>query len=45
MMVDDSLMIHSTGAFMATVIEPAEEAIARIRDKTGGDVIARRRLA
>jgi hypothetical protein len=44
MMLDDVLMIHATGAFMATVIEPAEVAIARIREKTGGDVIARRRL-
>lgn len=45
MMVDDALLIHATGAFMATVVEPAAEAIARIRSKTGGDVIARRRLA
>ena len=45
MMVDDALMIHSTGAFMATVIEPAAEAIARIRETTGAEVIARRRLA
>lgn len=44
MMVDAELMIHATGAFMATVIEPAAEAMARIRDATGGDVIARRRL-
>jgi hypothetical protein len=44
MMLDEVLMIHATGAFMATVIEPAEDAIARIREKTGGDVIARRRL-
>lgn len=44
MMVDDTLMIHATGAFMATVIEPATEAIARIRDTSGKDVIARRRL-
>lgn len=45
MMVDAELMIHATGAFMATVIEPAEVAIARIRAQTGGEVIARRRLA
>jgi cell wall-associated NlpC family hydrolase len=44
MMLDATLMIHATGAFMATVIEPAEDAIARIREKTGGEVIARRRL-
>jgi cell wall-associated NlpC family hydrolase len=44
MMVDAEVMIHATGAFMATVIEPAAEAIARIRAQTGGDVIARRRL-
>jgi cell wall-associated NlpC family hydrolase len=44
MMVDDALMIHSTGAFMATVIEPAKEAIARIRQKTGAEVVARRRV-
>jgi cell wall-associated NlpC family hydrolase len=44
MMVDDGLMIHATGAFMATVIEPVEEAIARIRAETGGEVTARRRL-
>lgn len=44
MMVDDSLMIHATGAFMATVIEPVDEAIARIRETTGAEVIARRRL-
>ncbi|WP_022704264.1 NlpC/P60 family protein [Pseudorhodobacter ferrugineus] len=44
MMVDDTLMIHATGAFMATVIEPVDEAIARIRESTGAEVIARRRL-
>ena len=44
MMVDDKLMIHATGAFMATVIEPVAEAITRIRESTGNDVIARRRL-
>jgi cell wall-associated NlpC family hydrolase len=44
MMLDATMMIHATGAFMATVIEPADEAIARIREKTGGEVIARRRL-
>lgn len=44
MMADAELMIHATGAFMATVVEPAAEAIARIRDTTGGDVTARRRL-
>ncbi len=35
MMVDADLMIHATGHFMATVIEPAAGAIARIRDQTG----------
>lgn len=44
MMVDAALMIHATGAFMATVIEPADTAFARIRSQTGGEVIARRRL-
>ena len=44
MMVDAELMIHATGAFMATVVEPAAEAMARIVAKTGGDVTARRRL-
>lgn len=44
MMVDEALMIHATGAFMATVIEPVAEAIARIQSSTGADVIARRRL-
>lgn len=44
MMVDDTLMIHSTGHFMSTVIEPAAEAIARIREMTDSDVTARRRL-
>ena len=44
MMVDDALMIHATGAFMATVIEPIDEAIARVRQSTGNEVIARRRL-
>jgi cell wall-associated NlpC family hydrolase len=45
MMVDAVMMVHSTGAFMSTVAEPAAEAIARIRDTTGGEVIARRRGA
>lgn len=45
MMVDAELMIHATGAFMATVVEPAAVAIARIRDETGGEVVARRRLS
>jgi cell wall-associated NlpC family hydrolase len=45
MMVDATMMVHSTGAFMSTVVEPAAEAIARIRDTTGGEVIARRRGA
>ena len=44
MMVDAELMIHATGAFMATVVESAAEAIARIKENTGGDVTARRRL-
>lgn len=44
MMVDDVLMIHSTGAFMATVIEPMAEAVARIQSSTGAEIIARRRL-
>ncbi|MFV0493091.1 MAG: NlpC/P60 family protein [Pseudorhodobacter sp.] len=44
MMIDSELMIHATGHFMATVIEPAKEAIARIRSITGKDLIARRRL-
>jgi cell wall-associated NlpC family hydrolase len=44
LMVDAEMMIHATGAFMATVVEPAAEAIARILDKTGNPVAARRRL-
>jgi hypothetical protein len=44
LMVDAEIMIHATGAFMATVVEPAAEAIARILDKTGNQVAARRRL-
>jgi hypothetical protein len=44
LMVDAEMMIHATGAFMATVVEPAAEAIARILDKTGNQVAARRRL-
>jgi cell wall-associated NlpC family hydrolase len=44
MMIDTELMIHATGAFMATVVEPAKVAIARIRANTGGDVTHRRRL-
>lgn len=43
MMIDSELMLHATGHFMATVIEPAAEAIARIRDRTGKDVLTRRR--
>jgi len=43
MMVDADLMIHATGHFMATVIEPVGDAMARIRDLTGGDIVARRR--
>ncbi|WP_050527989.1 C40 family peptidase [Pseudorhodobacter aquimaris] len=43
MMVDTELMIHATGAFMATVMEPAAEAITRIRHNGGGEVTARRR--
>jgi len=44
MMVDADLLIHANGHFMATVIEPASEAIARIAGAAGGDVIAHRRL-
>ncbi|MDN5786652.1 C40 family peptidase [Pseudorhodobacter sp.] len=44
MMVDAELMIHATGHFMAVVIEPVDEAIARITAQTGAEVIARRRL-
>lgn len=43
MMVDPDTIIHSTGHFMATVIEPLAVAMARIKDQTGLDVIARRR--
>ncbi|QCO56188.1 NlpC/P60 family protein [Pseudorhodobacter turbinis] len=43
MMVDAELMIHATGAFMATVMEPAAEAITRIRHNGSGEVTARRR--
>jgi cell wall-associated NlpC family hydrolase len=45
MMVDAELMIHATGAFMATVVEPAEAAIARIHGTEGQKLIARRRLS
>jgi cell wall-associated NlpC family hydrolase len=45
MMVDAELMIHATGAFMATVVEPAEAAIARIHGSEGQKLIARRRLS
>ncbi|MFN4172326.1 MAG: NlpC/P60 family protein [Pseudorhodobacter sp.] len=42
-MVDADLMIHATGHFMACVIEPAAEAIARIKAQTGLAPLARRR--
>lgn len=44
MMVDADVLIHANGHFMATVIEPAQDAIARIAAGSGGDVIARRRF-
>jgi cell wall-associated NlpC family hydrolase len=44
MMVDAQQMVHATGHFMATVIEPVAEAIARIRDLAGLEVIAQRRI-
>jgi cell wall-associated NlpC family hydrolase len=44
MMVGPDLMIHANGHFMATVIEPLQDAVARITAATGGQVIARRRL-
>jgi cell wall-associated NlpC family hydrolase len=44
MMVDATLMIHANAHFMATVIEPAAEAIQRIAGQGGGDVTARRRV-
>jgi cell wall-associated NlpC family hydrolase len=45
MMVDAELMIHANAHFMATVIEPAADAIPRIAAQGGGDVTARRRVA
>jgi len=42
-MVDADLMIHATGHFMATVLEPVNEAIARIMDQTGQLPHSRRR--
>jgi cell wall-associated NlpC family hydrolase len=44
MMIDANSMIHANGHFMATVIEPVAEAIARISEARGGDVLAKRRL-
>ena len=44
MMVDAELLIHANGHFMATVIEPLSDAMARIQEVTGSPVIARRRL-
>lgn len=44
MMLDELMMIHATGHYMATVIEPAAEATARIRDQGNGEIIARRRF-
>lgn len=43
MMVDPDLMIHATGHFMATVLEPVQEAIARIKGQTGLDPLMIRR--
>jgi cell wall-associated NlpC family hydrolase len=43
MVVDGAQMIHATGAFMATVVEPMAAAIDRIIATGGGAVTARRR--
>jgi hypothetical protein len=44
MVVDNDLMIHATGAFMAVVVEPMAVAIARIIASGGGAITARRRV-
>lgn len=44
MMVDADLLIHATGHFMATVVEPAADAMSRIAGAGGGDVVCRRRI-
>lgn len=43
-MIDDARIIHATGHFMETVIEPVAEAIARIEGGGHGPVTRRARL-
>jgi len=44
MMVDSDTMIHANAHHMATVYEPIENAILRIRAQGDGDVTAHKRL-
>jgi hypothetical protein len=43
-MLDETRIIHATGHFMETIIEPLVAAVARIEDMGAGSVIRRARL-